>query len=78
MLPPLYLEQLLSDWLMSMGSRPPHFLSASLASLCNALIDFQLGVTNDTSALARVKKELPHIAHNALRICVGNKFRGFS
>lgn len=37
-------------------------LSASLGSLCNAHVDFSLGITNDTSALARVKKDLPHLA----------------
>lgn len=38
-------------------------LSASLGRLCNALIDFSLGITHDTSTLARVKKrELTHLS----------------
>lgn len=37
-------------------------LSASLGSLYNVFIDFSLGVTGDTSALARAKKDLSHLS----------------
>lgn len=47
-------------WQMSMGVQT--LLSASLGSLYNVLIDFSLGITDDTSTLARVKKELPHLS----------------
>lgn len=55
-------------------------LSASLGSLYNVFIDFSLGITDDTSAPARVKKDLPHlsriVAHNRPRMCVGMRARG--
>lgn len=47
-------------WQISMGVQT--LLSASLGSLYNVLIDFSLGITDDTSALARVKKDLPHLS----------------
>lgn len=37
-------------------------LSASLGSLYNVFIDFSLGVTGDTSALARAKRDLSHLS----------------
>lgn len=55
-------------------------LSASLGSLYNVFIDFSLGITDDTSALARVKKDVPHlsriVAHNRPRKCVGMCAKG--
>lgn len=47
-------------WQMSMGVQT--LLSASLGSLYNVLIDFSLGIMDDTSALARVKNDLPHLS----------------
>lgn len=45
---------------MSMGVRT--LLSAPMGSLYNVLIDFCLGIMDDTSALPRLKKDLPHLS----------------
>lgn len=57
--PPLFLWTAFVYWQMS--KRVETLLSASLGSVYNVLIDFRLGIMEDTSALAKGKKELHHL-----------------
>lgn len=58
-------------WQMSMGVQT--LLSASLGSLYNVLIDFSLGIMDDTSASGQSEEgstSFSPIAHNKLKMCV--------
>ena len=69
--PPLSLWTAFLYWQMSMGVQT--LLSASLGSLYNVLIDFSLGIMDDTSASGQSEEgstSFSPIAHNKLKMCV--------